>query len=193
MIRYLTYSTSQYGGFRIREYGSTNWTTFSAGTSNYSDSYNGYTGQYYTSAYLTISNLLPNTTYSFEVEVNLDGTWYTRPTITITTLVGTLWEWQNPKTQGTGFNLTPTEWLAFCNKINEARVYKSLAEYSFTTSTDYIATGKDFYAWIFLQAANAINDINSQVASEILAVVSGGTIYAWYFENLKAALNNALL
>ena len=102
------------------------------------------------------------------------------------------WEWFTPKTSGLGFNLTKDEWIAFCNKINEVRTAKGLTAYSFTTSSTYIGIGKPFYAWIFLQAANAIDEINGQVSSELLSVASGGYIYAWYFNNLKTALNNAI-
>lgn len=105
------------------------------------------------------------------------------------------WEWMKPKTVGQGFNITRAEWIAFCNKINEVRiaVLGQGSEYSFTTSTTYIDKDKPFYAWIFLQAANAINEINGQVSQQCLSVKAGDNIYAWYFENLKSALNNAIL
>lgn len=141
----------------------------------------------------TFSGLLPNTQYLIEIKVSgvgyQDSDWVG---YYATTLSAELWEWQYPKTQGVGFNVTPEEWLAFCNKINVVRISKGLLAYPFTTSSTYIAKGKDFYAWIWLEAANAINQINGQVASACLNVSSGDDIYAWYFDNLKTALNNAI-
>lgn len=102
------------------------------------------------------------------------------------------WDWHSPKATGIGFNITRTEWLAFCNKINEVRVAKGLSSYSFTTSSTYISKDKPFYAWIWLQCANAINDLGTGVSSACLNVKSGDDIYAWYFDNLKTALNNAI-
>ncbi len=102
------------------------------------------------------------------------------------------WEWFYPKTIGVDFNVTREEWLAFCSKINEIRIARGLSSYGFTTSTTYIASGKPFLASIFRQAATAINQINNQVPTEILNAATGGTIYAWYFDTLKTALNNAL-
>lgn len=140
------------------------------------------------------TGLTPNTRYNIDADiywtngliVNLSGVATTQP-IDIK-----LWEWQNLKTSGAGFNVTRAEWIAFCNKINEVRIAKGLSAYSFTTSTNYIDKDKPFYAWIFLQAANAINDLGTGVATEVLNVKSGDVIYSWYFENLKTALNNAI-
>jgi hypothetical protein len=42
------------------------------------------------------------------------------------------------------------------------------------------------------QPATAIDDINGTVANELKTVTSGDRIYAWYFENLRVALNNSL-
>jgi len=102
------------------------------------------------------------------------------------------WAWLYPKTSGQGFNITRAEWIAFCNKINEVRVAKGLGSYSFATSITYVDKDKPFYAWIFLQAATAIKDLNIGVANEVLGIKSGDNISAWYFENLKNALNNAI-
>ena len=108
-------------------------------------------------------------------------------------LAAELWEWWELKESGMGFNVGADEWLAFCNKINQVRVSKGFLAYPFTTDPTFIAPGKDYYAWIFLQACNAINQINGQVATELLNVASGDDIYAWYFDNLKTALNNAIV
>jgi hypothetical protein len=141
----------------------------------------------------TFSGLQPNTQYFIEIKAG--GTGYEDSNWAgyyATTLSAELWEWHTPKTTGAGFNVTRAEWIAFCEKINEVRVAKGLSAYSFTTSTTYIDKDKPFYAWIWLEAANAINQINGQVASACLNVNSGDNIYAWYFDNLKTALNNAI-
>jgi len=141
----------------------------------------------------TFSGLQPNTQYLIEIKVSgsgyQDSDW---AGYYATTLAAELWEWHYPKTSGSGFNVTPAEWLAFCNKINEVRVAKGLSAYSFTTSTTYIGKDKPFYAWIFLEAVNAINDIGSGISTELLGIKSGDDIYAWYFDNLKNALNSAI-
>lgn len=141
----------------------------------------------------TFYDLTPNTQYYIEIKVGgsgyRDSNW---AGYYATTLLGELWEWHYPKTSGSGFNVTPAEWLAFCNKINEVRVAKGLSAYSFTTSATYIDKDKPFYAWIFLEAVNAINDIGSEISTELLGIKSGDDIYAWYFDNLKNALNSAI-
>lgn len=141
----------------------------------------------------TFYGLLPLTQYFIEIKVSgfgyQDSDWVG---YYATTLAAELWEWQYPKTSATGFNVTPEEWLAFCNKINVVRISKGMLAYPFTTSPTYIAKGKDFYAWLWLQAANAINEINGQVASACLNVNTKNDIYAWYFDNLKNALNSAI-
>jgi len=157
--------------------------------------YPPYTGSGYSVPELQngfISNLSPGTTYTiygWAQQAASPYTYWTAGQVTFTTK----WEWWTPKTSGVGFNVAADEWLAFCNTINKIRVAKGLTEYSFTTSADYIAKDKPFYAYMFLQAANAINEINGQVSTECLNVVSGNDIYAWYFENLKTALNNAIV
>jgi hypothetical protein len=141
----------------------------------------------------TFSGLQPNTQYFIEIKVG--GTGYEDSNWAgyyATTLSAELWEWHYPKTSGSGFNVTPAEWLAFCSKINEVRIAKGLSAYSFTTSSTYIGKDKPFYAWIFLEAVNAINDIGSGISTELLGIKSGDDIYAWYFNNLKTALNSAI-
>ena len=163
------------------------------GATTYYARINGGTAQSSTGRTFTFSGLQPNTQYFIEIKVG--GTGYEDSNWAgyyATTLAAELWEWHYPKTSGSGFNVTPAEWLAFCNKINEVRVAKGLSAYSFTTSTTYIDKDKPFYAWIWLEAANAINQINGQVASACLNVNSGDIIYPWYFDNLKTALNNAI-
>lgn len=145
------------------------------------------------------TNLQPNTQYYIEIKVGgngyQDSDW---AGYYATTLATELWEWWTSKVDEDS-DISPDEWLAFCSKINEVRVANGLSAYSFTTSSTYIGKDKPFYAWIWLQAANAINEINGQVAADCLNVKSflesmnnDSIIYPWYWYNLKTALNNAI-
>ena len=145
-------------------------------------------------------DLTPNTQYYIEIKVGgsgyRDSNW---AGYYATTLATAAWEWWYPKDDIRRFTLDRDEWLAFCNKINEVRVANGLSAYSFTTSSTYIGKDKPFYAWIWLEAANAINAINGQVAAACLNVKSwsesqdnDSIIYPWYWDNLKSALNNAI-
>ena len=104
------------------------------------------------------------------------------------------WEWWTPKVTGNVFNLTLNEWKAFLSKINEVRNANGLGSKAWSYNTVY------FYAYMFLDAANAINEINGQVAPQCLSVKSmqddpwgeSSKIYASYWTNLKTALNNAI-
>ncbi|HCS10981.1 MAG TPA: hypothetical protein DIV40_05945 [Clostridiales bacterium] len=147
----------------------------------------------------TFTDLTPNTQYYIEIKVGgngyQDSDW---AGYYATTLSAELWEWWTPKDDENS-DVSPDEWLAFCSKINEVRVAKGLSAYSFTTSSTYIGKDKPFYAWIWLQAANAINEINGQVAADCLNVKSflesmnnDSIVYPWYWGNLKTALNNAI-
>lgn len=145
------------------------------------------------------TDLTPNTQYLIEIKVGgsgyQDSDW---AGYYATTLATELWEWWTSKDDEDS-DISPDEWLAFCSKINEVRVANGLSAYSFTTSSTYIGKDKPFYAWIWLQAANAINEINGQVAADCLKVKSflesmnnDSIIYPWYWYNLKTALNNAI-
>jgi hypothetical protein len=165
-----------------------------AGADTYYGRINNGTIQSSSSRTLTFSNLQPSTQYYIEIKCGgtgyIDSAW---SAYYATTAPTGIWEWYVEKTTGSNFNVSADEWYAFCNKINEVRVANGFAEYDFSSSSTYVATGKPFYAWIFLQCANAINQINGQVATEILNVQSNDDIYAWYFDNLKTALNNAII
>lgn len=163
------------------------------GATTYTARINGANIQSGSSRTKTFSGLSPNTKYYIEIKCSgsgyEDSAW---AGYYATTSSAEPWEWYYSKTSGQSFNTTRVEWIAFCNKINEARIANGLSVYSFNTSTTYIDKGKPFYAWIFLQSANAINQINGQVSTQILNIKSGDQIYAWYFSNLKTALNNAI-
>lgn len=147
----------------------------------------------------TFSGLLPNTQYLIEIKVSAigyqDSDWVG---YYATTLGAVLWEWWTPK-EVDNLKLSSEEWLAFCNKINEVRISKGLPSYPFTTNPVYIADGNFFPVWVFLQAANAINEMGG-IAAQLLTAKSmdespwgnDSIIYPWYFDNLKTALNNAI-
>lgn len=103
------------------------------------------------------------------------------------------WEWFTEKTSGGNFNVTASEWLAFMNKINEVRAAKKLGSWGFGISEVY--SGGTFKYYLFTQCANAIADIQNNIGgvnSACQNVQAGDTIYAVYFENLRAALNNVI-
>ena len=147
-----------------------------------------------------VIGLSPSTFYSIRTVITYNTGTVTLNTSTITAPIAP-WEWYTPKaTMNDMLNpVTRSEWLAFCNKINEIRLANGLPIYPFTTSITYIDTDKPFPAWIFLQAANAISDLGG-VAPQVLAVKSmsedkwgtSSILYPWYFTNLRAALNNAI-
>ena len=169
------------------------------GATTYYARINGGTAQSSTGRTFTFSGLQPNTQYFIEIKAG--GTGYEDSNWAgyyATTLAAELWEWWTPK-EVDNLKLSPEEWLAFCNKINEVRVANGLSAYSFTTSPTYIADDKVFPVWVFLQAVNAINEMGG-IAPQLLTVKSmdespwgdDSVIYPWYFDNLKAALNNAI-
>lgn len=136
------------------------------------------------------TGLDPETTYEVEADVRRGTTLITVQYGTATTVAG--WSWWTPKNAGSPFNVTPAEWLAFYNMIDEARSLAGLGTYGFTRSSYYFQSGMPFYSWMMTQPATAIDDINGTVANELKTITSGDRIYAWYFENLRVALNNSL-
>ncbi len=161
-----------------------------------------YLGAYVASGgHFNATGLNPNTQYMVEAWVYKNSTLI----VALTGYITTAWEWYSPRVAGGNLNLTPNEWIDFCNKINTVRKFykdnniKNLDPYPFTQDPNFIAKDKNLYAYMFLQAANAINEINGEVNAACLNVkpwsVSQGNdsiIYPWYFDNLKAALNNAM-
>ena len=141
----------------------------------------------YTSDFFDLS---PNTTYTAQCIVYRTTDWeivYSN-TASFTTLAPSVspWEWHNPKVSGEDFNVTFGEWNGFCARINQMRNAKGLGAYTFTTAI----SGNPFYATMFKEAVNALDGFG--VAAELKTVTSGSRIYAWYFTNLKASLNNAI-
>lgn len=80
--------------------------------------------------------------------------------------------------------MTAAEWISFCTRINEFRAYKDLSAYSFTTPT----AGSTVLASVVNQARTAISAISGS-GTLPSAATSGGTITAYFFNQLAAALN----
>lgn len=103
------------------------------------------------------------------------------------------WNWISNVSSNAAFKITPTEWLAFINRIDEVRVAYNIGLYGFTRTSTYFESGKLFYAWMFTQAANAIDEIpNITIPAALLNVASGDRMYASQFNDLKTALNTAI-
>lgn len=155
-----------------------------------------------TSASGTINRLYPNKNYTVWGFAQASNKKYyaTSPEngISFTTLtaeIPALWSWENPKQKDKAFNLTATEWINFCKRINAVRFAYGYPHYSFTTDSMNIGYEKPFTASLFLEGAKAIREIQDNVGGvspDCLNVVTGGSIYAWYFTNLEAALNNTI-
>lgn len=94
------------------------------------------------------------------------------------------WEWWYTIKSGGKIRLSADEWNAFCECINEFRVYDSLPEYNFTT----VYSGDKISAAIVNQARTAINAI-STCGSVPSKVSTGDPITASFFLDLQDALN----
>lgn len=101
------------------------------------------------------------------------------------------WEWYTPKTSGDNFNLTAVEWLDFFERINQMRIARGLSAHPFTTTSNWLGKDKPFYAWMFKQAVSALDGFWG-LAEELKSIQSKDKIYAWYFNNLKSCLNQAI-
>ena len=95
------------------------------------------------------------------------------------------WEWHTPKISGNTFSLTANEWNSFCTKINQFRQYKNKSTYNFTTAT----SGGIFYAYMFNEARNAINEMSPPTSVPSIKY-SGDIIYANDLNRLRDSLNS---
>lgn len=95
------------------------------------------------------------------------------------------WSWVTTVSQGSAINLTAAEWNSFTSRINEFRKYSGLSEYSFTTA---VSGSTKIEASICNQAYTAIEAIlyHGTLPTKL---VSGGLLYASFFNGLKDALN----
>lgn len=120
-----------------------------------------------------------------------NGTYYPAGSSTVTVTVPastrpTNWYWNSAISSGRTVNIGASEWNNFCSRINDFRVYKGLSEYSFTTAR----SGRtEISASICNEAWYAINGISGHGTMPSRAV-SGGPMYASFFNNLQSALNS---
>jgi hypothetical protein len=181
------------------------------GTSNYrilarksvdSQWYEKYNGPYAT----PLLNFDSNGTYYIRVYAcssSTDNSTCSMPTETSFTIGSTRpanWEWYTPKIQGANFSLSAAEWNDFTSRINAFRDYQGLATISFTTAP--YGDGK-VYAFMFNQALVGIrggvlggtsySELNRDTSIALPSSVnSGEAIYAWYFNNMRDALNSVV-
>lgn len=133
----------------------------------------------------TYSGLNPNTTYKFYMYQN--GTqidYYPFKTLAASVSRPSDWAWYSAIVSGGAVGLSALEWNDFCARINEFRVYAGLSEYSFTV----VSKGTAISASICNQARTAISAISGH-GTLPSAAVSGGPMYASFFNGLKDALN----
>jgi len=139
----------------------------------------------------TISGLLEATQYEVRVQgydCNANGCSYSLWDYEYPTTVSERplnWSWYTSKTSGTNFNITATEWNAFCGRINEFRVYKGLSNYSFTSAV----SGNNAQASQINQARTAINAM-SPPTSVPSSVSGGGNCLPSTVNGLRDSLNS---
>lgn len=119
------------------------------------------------------SEIEPFATFSKSVTIKTDPS--TRPN---------KFSWTNAKASGNPFNLTATEWNNLTENINDVRVYKTMAEYSFTTAVK----GNNFTATMYNQAVKAIKGI-SGYGTSLSEVSKGDTVTAKKLNDLVTAIN----
>lgn len=96
--------------------------------------------------------------------------------------------WTNPKTSGSNFNLTVSEWNSYITALNDKRTqlgYSSLPSCS-------LLKGDSFTATIFNNVVQGLKDIKSDTTVPS-NVVKGNNIYAWYFNKLRDDLNSVVV
>lgn len=144
----------------------------------------------------TIRGLSPGTDYLVNVGilVNVDG-------VNVTEWIGAQsfstvseepdperpedWEWWNTIKSGREIRIEADEWNAFCERINEFRVYQGLAEYDFT----YVESGDPISADIINEARKGLRSLPYE-ESRPDTVNAGDNIEANLFIMLAACLNS---
>ena len=143
-------------------------------------------GATYYSDEWTSSNLSPSTLYNFAASVETTQVyWYYASATTSASTRPLNWAWYTSKTSGTAFNITATEWNAFCGRINEFRVYKSLTNYSFTSAV----SGNNAQASQINQARTAINAMTPPTSVPAI-VSSNGNCLQSTVNGLRDSLNS---
>lgn len=93
------------------------------------------------------------------------------------------WEWWNTIQSGKPIQLEAAEWNAFCERINEFRVWFGVNEYDFTV----VESGDPIKADIVNEARIAILTMTADIPR---AVERGDPITAQFFLDLQDALNS---
>lgn len=138
----------------------------------------------------TFYGLEPETTYKYNFWLNGSVVYSSGPSFTTEAepTVSRPWDWAFYSTivSGGKIGLTALEWNNFCARINEFRDYCGLSSYNFTT----VVKGKTLIsASIVNEARTAISAMPHTVSLPSKAA-SGGTITAYFFNRLVAALNS---
>lgn len=97
-----------------------------------------------------------------------------------------LFYWKYPKIQNESFNLTANEWSDLLKNINLVRNYKGLTNYNFTSPS----INKPFYAYMYNEARDAINDI--PYAGFYIPLVRQGEIITAYNMNILVSELNTI-
>lgn len=148
---------------------------------------NNSTGQTSTSV-VTFSGLTPNTTYTLSWSATTAAGSTGSGSTTFTTLPPprpSNFSWYNSKVSGSSFNISASEWNAFCIRINDFRYYKNLSDYPFT----YVYTGNTFTASHYNEVRSAISDMSPNTSVPPYRY-SGDIIYANDINNLVSSLNS---
>lgn len=161
---------------------STSWNVDSYGQP-YSGYYIGsYNGDYNGTAFRATATVTAGTTYYLYACGYSGSAGYVTLTATVRP---NDWSWTSTVAQNSQIKLTAAEWNNFTARINQFRSYKGLSAYSFTTA---VKNSTPIEAGICNQARTAIDAISGH-GTLPTALVSGGALYASFFNGLKTALN----
>lgn len=117
-------------------------------------------GNNYSSDRWQLDGLSPGTTYYAEFHIVSSGGSTASGGTTFTTEFPprpSNWYWDTPKTSGSSFNLTASEWNRFTERINQFRTYKGFGGYPF----EYVLYGTPVLARQINDAVYALRDITS--------------------------------
>lgn len=136
----------------------------------------------------TAKDLEPETKYLINVGIvtNIDGVnvtdWGEAQDFTTKAARPEDWEWWNTIKSGKPILLEAEEWNAFCERINEFRVWFGVDEYDFT----YVEPDDPIAADIVNEARRALMTITADIPA---GVDPGDPITAQFFLDLRDALN----
>lgn len=136
----------------------------------------------------TVEDLEPENDYLINVGIvtNIDGVNYTEwgeaQDFVTEAARPEDWEWWNTIQSGKSILLEAEEWNAFCERINEFRVWFGVDEYDFT----YVEPDDPITADIVNEARRALMTITADLPA---SVEVGDPITAQFFLDLRDALN----